>query len=61
MDVLSIVIGFACGSGLGYMLGAALKMDALDKVSEENDALRESLNRLTDRDSKGRFVKREGK
>lgn len=44
---------------LGFVLGVGWRSDTVGQLKHENERLNKELKRWTDRDSKGRFTKRE--
>ncbi len=52
-----MILGFASG---GMLVGGGLT-HYIGRITAERDSLRAELTRLTDRDQRGRFVRRETK
>lgn len=61
MDIAVIIFGACLFVFGGFVLGYAVSNFGKSSIKRENQKLNEELKRLTDRDSKGRFVKRERK
>ncbi len=59
MDLLSIAVGVIAGGSLGY-IAASIKVGAeYEDLMGKYEELYRDYSRLTDRDERGRFVKRE--
>jgi hypothetical protein len=61
MDIAVIIFGACLFVFGGFVLGYAVSDLGRSGLKRENQRLNDELRRLTDRDSKGRFVKRERK
>lgn len=61
MDILTLIVGGVLLIAAGFFLGYGMSFSNSESLKHQNQQLNAELKRLTDRDSKGRFVKRERK
>lgn len=53
--IITVILAFASGA---FLVGGGLTYH-ISRIAAERDSLRAELTRLTDRDQRGRFVRRE--
>ena len=59
IDVASAFVGVVVGAPLGFLASAVLNIKRMEEVAVERDTLQQKLDRLTDRDARGRFTRKE--
>ena len=58
MDLIIDIVVYTTCVIIGFALGVGWRSDTVGQLKHENERLNGELKRLTDRDNRGRFVKR---
>ena len=58
IDVTSVLIGLLVGGMIGFLIASIFGVKRIEEISAERDVAQQKLKSLTDRDERGRFVRK---
>lgn len=58
IDVTSVFVGLLVGGMIGFLIASIRDVKKVEEISAERDVAQQKLKSLTDRDERGRFVRK---